>query len=107
MPHRAFFSAAFPVYYNLDAPVGSNGSNNFGEDVMLVQFFLNRLFAGPNQITSFRHSQQPIPADGICGPITLRAIREFQMGCLSTGISVLCDGRVDRVPYLAADSIVE
>jgi peptidoglycan hydrolase-like protein with peptidoglycan-binding domain len=61
--------------------VGEGGRNN-RQDVGIVQFLLN--------VVRRRDGAVPLAIDGIVGPKTLAAIREFQ-----EGNSLIVDGRVD------------
>jgi peptidoglycan hydrolase-like protein with peptidoglycan-binding domain len=64
-------------------PVGEGGSNR-KDDVAIVQQLLNRARVKNNV------PQEPLDVDGIVGPKTLAAIREFQ-----TQFCSVVDGRVD------------
>src|SRR5262245_46382556 len=60
---------------------------------MLVQFFLRELYNHPDL-----RREKPagnMVVDGVCGPITLRWIDEYQKQLKRKGFSVVTDGRVD------------
>src|SRR5258708_4460552 len=63
--------------------VGSSGINR-RDDTALVQFLLNDWRA--------RNGRNPIAQDGLVGPETIGAIRDFQ-----SAVTHLVDGRVDPV----------
>jgi Putative peptidoglycan binding domain len=88
--------ALLRVFYGVDAPVG-RGCPNRGDDVYLVQFFLNAMW-GKKDLTSsdiIGPPGTPAPAvDGICGPKTVDAIRHFQEFYAASVV----DGRVDPMP---------
>jgi peptidoglycan hydrolase-like protein with peptidoglycan-binding domain len=83
--------------------VGAGGVNRV-EDVMLVQFLLNRAAIG---IAIEEHQQtdpygdpsnikyKQILIDGICGPQTKQAIRNFQSKGKKAGQPLTVDGRID------------
>ena len=88
-------------FYTVDYSVGSGGLNH-AEDVMLVQFFLYRIYGHP-----FSDYQRPtgdeMAIDGSCGPITRKWILGFQRDAaardgLAVG-AIKTDGRVDPVPH--------
>jgi hypothetical protein len=80
------FDAAFDQYrppFDISASVGEGGSN-LSDDVELIQQYLNRFPAsdgGPSP---------QLVVDGCIGPLTIAAIRQFQMAHLGWQ-----DGRVD------------
>ena len=55
----------------IGAPVGANGSNR-SADVAVVQFLLNNVPPGQGG------ANPELVKDGLCGPKTIRAIRQFQ-----------------------------
>jgi len=83
--------------------VGAGGVNRV-EDVMLVQFLLNRAAVG---IALEEHEKndpygnpgdikyKQILVDGICGPQTKQAIRNFQSLGKKAGQPLTVDGRID------------
>jgi hypothetical protein len=88
--------ALLRVFYGIDAPVGRVCANR-ADDVYLVQFFLNAMWGkkDPGSAAILGAIGAVSPAvDGICGPKTVDAIRDFQE---YYGASVV-DGRVDPVP---------
>jgi hypothetical protein len=82
----------FPIFYNVTLPVGP-GCPNRRDDVLLVQYFLRKLFNSPRGRDDFF---EDVAVDGICGPITSRAIRVFQKRQNRLGNPCVVDGRVDR-----------
>lgn len=69
------FSGGGGRCYNVTHSVGI-GAANYTDDVMLVQFFLKRIYSHP-----FGLAGAPDPdlaVDGNCGPMTRRWIRAFQ-----------------------------
>lgn len=104
-------AAAFeiPVWFNVDTPV-SIATRNTLEDVQLVQVLLHMIYfksigpfskpsqARPNELLD----DDNLKMDGICGPITSRWIKAFQIDRNSRGrfasehFDLLAtDGRVD------------
>jgi peptidoglycan hydrolase-like protein with peptidoglycan-binding domain len=65
----------------IKSSVGEGGRND-RQDVGTVQYLLN--------VVRRRYRAEPLAVDGIVGPKTLAAIREFQQG-----YSLVVDGRVD------------
>ena len=87
-------------FYNVDAAVGA-GSPNKRDDVLLVQHFLITINNNPNAFsppisTVPLKPNEIIKADGVVGPITLRAIKHFQGVGRSRGNQITVDGRVDK-----------
>lgn len=85
--------------YNVNHSVGLGGAN-YRDDVMLVQFYLARVYGHP-----FGLSGAPDPGsiavDGACGPVTLRWIRAFQTQMQAGDIPpsrIRVDGRVSAAP---------
>src|SRR4051812_33550098 len=78
-----------PYLLTVDAAVGPNSPNR-RDDVMLVQFLLS-------SILGTRPNSPTVAIDGVCGPITSRAIREFQQLARGRGRPCVLDGRVDRL----------
>ena len=62
-----------PFFYSVDEPVGRHAPNH-PDDVRLVQFMLKRVFESAD-VTPL---SEPIPIDGVFGPLTWNAIVEFQ-----------------------------
>ena len=81
---------------NLDAGVGRNRSN-LRDDVVIVQFFLEALrpqWSGP----------QEVKRDGICGPITTKAILDFQNFLHSEfHVPIVRDSAVDPIKGVGSD----
>jgi peptidoglycan hydrolase-like protein with peptidoglycan-binding domain len=89
------------VFYNVDWTVGLAAFNN-KDDVMLVQTLLNIANFGGGKLDGFELTWPPgetkgMTVDGICGPITLKWIKQFQR-CLRTFV----DGKMD--PYYPPNS---
>jgi hypothetical protein len=72
--------------------VGSASAPNRHDDVMLVQFFLKRLF--DHEKVAF--GPLPLDIDGFCGPITVQWIQNFQRMLKQKGNPTSVDGRIDR-----------
>jgi hypothetical protein len=93
-------SVGIPYFYNVDSAVGP-GCPNLRDDVLLVQYLLVTINDNPN---AFSPPFPPLPlkpgetfrADGIVGPITLRAIQHFQEVGRTRGNNIATDGRVDK-----------
>jgi peptidoglycan hydrolase-like protein with peptidoglycan-binding domain len=83
------------VFYDVDAAVGT-GCPNRREDVYLVQFLISVIWGKKDMHGDVVGAAgKPAPrVDGICGPETITAIRQFQE---YYGVT-LVDGRVDPVP---------
>jgi hypothetical protein len=82
-----------PVFYNVVHAVGKNAPNQ-RDDVKLVQHLLALLYAK----APWTPPEGTMTVDGICGPITLRWILQFQQDVRSNlGAPILVDGRADRV----------
>lgn len=73
-------SLAMPVFYNVDAPVGS-GQANRKDDVALVQYFLNVAWRGHKRIPELADSDPSpdIATDGIFGPLTEKKLTLYQL----------------------------
>ena len=88
-------------FYTVDYSVGASGLNR-KDDVMLVQFYLKRIYDNPFGGYSRPDPSQVMKVDGSCGPITKRWILDFQQTAQSKDMqptSIVPDGRVDRVPH--------
>ena len=86
------------VLYNVSKPVGPKQPNR-EEDVLLVQFCLQKLFDNPD---AFNPPFPPPPnrkrieTDGKCGPLTQAGILHFQNVIKSRHASIRPDGVVNR-----------
>ncbi len=79
-------------FYNVDSAVGP-GCPNKRTDVMLVQYFLRRLYY--NSVKQYKPDGPPVEVTGVCDDRTKAWILFFQKELTSTGNNVLVDGRVD------------
>jgi hypothetical protein len=88
-----FFDQLFDgnVFWNIDSAVGKSGPN-FKQDVMLVQFFLKKIFADPTLFVD----ADSLELDGLFGPKTQSFILKFQQLVLRAGQSIVADGQVNR-----------
>lgn len=80
-------------FYNVIKAVG-NAAPNVKEDVMMVQYMLKHLFVGGK--THLKPSVE-MAVDGICGPVTINWILAYQKQLVQSRISILVDGRIDRI----------
>ena len=81
-----------PPFYNVEQAVGPAAPNQ-RTDVMLVQFFLRELYNHPDL-----RPEKPagdMVVDGVCGPVTVSWIGQYQKQLKKKGLSVVTDGRVD------------
>ena len=83
----------FATFYNLTKAVG-NGCTNLKEDVMVVQFFLNRYYLKDKRDSPI--SKNPLKVDGLYGPKTRARIIQFQNDAKNAGSSVIVDGVVNK-----------
>lgn len=91
--------------YNVDMAVGRNAPN-VRDDVLLVQYFLKRIYEKPVYETgSVTPQQGKMVLDGICGPTTLSWIGHFQLDMHAFGYNCVVDQRVDRARGTAYSSI--
>lgn len=81
------------TFYNLTRAVGKN-CPNLKEDVMVVQFFLNRFYLKDKIGT--QKSRKPLSVDGQCGPMTQSRIVQFQHDANVAGVSILVDGVINK-----------
>ena len=80
-------------FYNVNYAVGKN-CPNYREDVLLVQFFLKRIY-----MNEFMKAQTPkgqMKVDGNCGPITCNWILKFQIDMMNGGLKCYPDGVVNK-----------
>ena len=80
-------------FYNVNFAVGKN-CPNYREDVLLVQFFLKRIYK-----SSMMQSQTPkgeMKVDGKCGPVTCNWILKFQIDMMNFGLKCYPDGVVNK-----------
>src|SRR5262249_26735498 len=73
---------------------GQRAAPNNRDDVMLVQFFLKRVYQ--NSPRYLRSPDGVMVIDGIIGPITQRWINRFQLDTRNAGRSVRVDGIVNQ-----------
>lgn len=85
--------AGTPSFYNVNTAVGY-GCPNMGEDVKVVQFFLQRLFSLPQFVKEKPWGTMTV--DGKVGPVTRAWITKGQLICRRDGVNVLIDGIVDK-----------
>ncbi len=81
-------------FYNLSSAVGP-GCSNKRTDVMLVQFFLHRIYSHPAKVN--KPAGAKIQINGAFDGTTATWIRHFQADIKGQGKSILADGRVDPV----------
>jgi len=97
---RAVFEGGDPngegnPIYNVTMAVGSQYAPNKRDDVLLVQFFLKKIY-------EHRDSPYVLPeagsmvVDGLCGPTTKAWIRHFQTAGRFNNRKGWVDGRIDR-----------
>jgi len=82
-----------PYFYNVINAVGEQCPNT-KDDVMMVQYLLHHLYK--NAPVHFKPAGE-MTVDGICGPTTIRWIREYQNQMYMNGTPIRPDGRVDRI----------
>jgi hypothetical protein len=89
-----------PIFFNLDSSVGSKGSNNSAEDILLVQFLLR-------QIAETVPSSSPagelrrkrilnVPMSGAADPLTIDGIRAWQEARKESIHGTIVDGLVSQ-----------
>ena len=88
-------------FYNVSYGVGM-GNRNWMEDVMLVQFFLHRIYLFDSDWNQYKPSGT-LTVDGVSGPITRRWILKFQSDCREDGDDISVDGIVDRAGNAASN----
>ena len=98
MPFVAPFFAnggatAMTKFYNVTDAVGA-GTPNRKLDVMLVQYFLKRIYEHPEYAPAMPQGKMVV--DGVCGPITKNWILKFQLDANEEFGGVALDRRVDR-----------
>lgn len=86
-------SAEGKPFYNLVHAVGANCPNH-RDDVMMIQYMLRHLYVGA---LAYMKLPGEMKVDGICGPVTINWILTYQRQGRMRGVSVLVDGRVDRI----------
>jgi len=86
-------SVAYADFYNVSYAVGM-GCPNWDEDVMMVQFFLQKIYEHEDMK---KHTPQgSMTIDGKCGPITRNWILKFQLDVRTQGYDALPDGIVNK-----------
>lgn len=83
-------------FYTVTHSAGLGGAN-YTDDVMLVQFYLKRIYSDPMFYSPPEIG--PMKVDGICGPVTRTWIRAFQLHMQQNDVppsKIRADGRVDR-----------
>jgi hypothetical protein len=80
-------------FYNVTRAVGKGGYNE-KEDVMVVQFFLQRVYLHADM--KARKPKGEMKVDGKCGPITCNWILKFQLDMRDIGRDCYPDGLVDK-----------
>src|SRR5690349_1572775 len=88
-------------FYNLTAAVGY-GCPNLIEDVKVIQFFLQRIFAMPSCAPHKPPGKMSI--DGKVGPVTRTWIKKAQVVARMSHANVLIDGIVDKAGNAANPS---
>lgn len=91
-----------PTFYNVTQSVGQ-GCPNMNEDVMMVQFFLERIYAAGKMGTTPKGKMK---IDGVFGPITRNWVLKFQLDCLNAGKNVYPDAIVDSAKTGTMDSSI-
>jgi hypothetical protein len=100
IPPPDFLFGALKVFYNVSLAVGPTDAQNLVEDVMLVQFCINKIVAAgsiPPPPTG-----RTLTIDGKCGPITRAAILHFQTQVKAKGGSIRPDGLVEKANAFTA-----
>jgi hypothetical protein len=80
-------------FYNVNFAVGKN-CPNYREDVLLVQFFLKRIYM-IDGMTGLKPKGN-MTVDGKCGPVTQNWIRKFQIDMMNRGLKCYPDGLVNK-----------
>lgn len=80
-------------FYNVTFAVGK-GCPNYKEDVLLVQFFLQRIYK--NNMMKAQTPKGAMKVDGKCGPITSNWILKFQIDMMNGGLECYPDGIVNK-----------
>ena len=80
-------------FYNVNQAVGL-GCPNWSEDVMLVQFFLQRVYM--DNEWKPKTPKGTMKVDGLCGPITRNWILKFQIDARNDGFNTHPDGIVNK-----------
>ncbi len=87
-------------FYNVNQAVGL-GCPNWSEDVMLVQFFLQRIYM--DNEWKPRTPKGTMKVDGLCGPVTRNWITKFQIDARNDGSNIRVDGIVDKAGNAASN----
>lgn len=89
-------SEAMPVFFNVDGVVGAQPAQNIREDVLLVQFAFKVMAGSPIATTNpeLLAAARAVTVDGICGPVTINAIRANQESYRRENPGKVVDGRV-------------
>ena len=82
-----------PGFYNVDGVVGASPAANLHEDVLMVQF-LFRCLRGSATREEGKAILNAITLDGIIGPNTIEAIKQFQNFLKPHYPGTIVDGRV-------------
>lgn len=84
------------TFYNVTMAVGTNAPNR-RDDAFMVQYMLKRVYERPAYKNFTLTPQQgTMSVDGVCGPITVRWIRHFQLDVRNVvGGPIFVDGRID------------
>ena len=85
--------AVAPLFFNVDASVGNQGSNSRSDDIILVQFLLKltgKLAVKPDA----RAKMLATPQTGQIDPTTIENIKFFQQSLRDVGRPVTVDGRI-------------
>lgn len=85
--------AVAPLFFNVDASVGNQGSNSKFDDIILVQFFLKltgKLAVKPDA----RAKMLATPQTGLIDATTIENIKFFQQSLKDAGRPVTVDGRI-------------
>jgi len=97
---RAVFEGEDPAgeghpIYNVAMAVGSQYAPNVWDDVLLVQFFLKKIYEHPES-PYVSPEAGSMKVDGLCGPKTKAWIRHFQTAGKFNNRKGWVDGRIDR-----------
>ncbi len=96
-------SVEYADFYNVSYAVGM-GCRNWDEDVMMVQFFLQKIYE--HEDMKKKTPKGTMTVDGKCGPITRNWILKFQLDVrIIEGYNALPDGIVDKAGNAKSNEI--
>ena len=95
-------SIKYADFYNVSYAVGM-GCRNWEEDVMMVQFFLQKIYEHEDMRKKTPRGSMSV--DGKCGPITRNWILKFQLDVRTDGYDALPDGIVDKAGNAKSNEI--